>query len=142
VTQIKLLKDKGFLVSEFKNKGSELRKHWEEKFTHTLSKSQKQKIYLNQHLWHVYSYNKLSCLEGQQATEAFNKLKKNVCYIFYQENENAIMIENARSVKAEDVINNIDGYIDDVYVVDKDFSWTYIYTHEKFCGPYFSQSIK
>ncbi|MBT2723991.1 DUF4275 family protein [Bacillus sp. ISL-46] len=33
----------------------------------------------------------------------------------------------------------MDGYIDDVYVVDKDFTWTYILTHEYFCGPYFYQ---
>ena len=47
------------------------------------------------------------------------------------------MLENARRIKAEDIINEIDGYIDDVYVVDIDFSWTYIHTHEYFCGPYF-----
>ena len=25
----------------------------------------------------------------------------------------------------------------DVYLVDKDFTWTYVHTHEEACGPYF-----
>ncbi|CAM3916602.1 hypothetical protein GCM10009865_54200 [Aeromicrobium ponti] len=47
------------------------------------------------------------------------------------------MIENAKKLKAEDITNRIEEYMDDVYVVDKDFTWTYIHTHEEFCGPYF-----
>jgi predicted nucleic acid-binding protein len=141
VRQIKLLKEKGILVSKLKNKQNELRKKWEEKFTNTLSKSQKRKIYFHQHLWHVFSYKKLPCLEEELAAEAFGKIKKDICYIFYQDNEDVLLLENARSLKAEDIIHEIDCYIDDVYVMDKDFSWTYIHTHEQFCGPYFFQTI-
>ena len=32
--------------------------------------------------------------------------------------------------------NAFDGFAE-VYVVDKDFKWTYIKTHENMCGPYF-----
>ena len=85
---------------------------------------------------------KFPVIEGQNAKTAFNKKKKESCCIFYQDNENALLLENARRIKAEDIINEIDGYIDDVYVVDIDFSWTYIHTHEYFCGPYFYQSEK
>ena len=140
--QIDLLKDKGILVTELKNKRKELWKLWEEAFANNLTKSQKRKIYFHQHMWHVFSYNKISCIEGQNAKAAFNKKQKEACYIFYQDNENALLLENARRIKAEDLINEIDGYIDDVYVVDIDFSWTYIHTHEYFCGPYFYQSEK
>lgn len=29
----------------------------------------------------------------------------------------------------------------DIYIVDKEFTWTYVYTHEGFwCGPYFCKS--
>ncbi|WP_299091121.1 DUF4275 family protein [uncultured Metabacillus sp.] len=140
--QINLLKSKGILVTELKSITEELRKQWEEAFAKHLSKSQKSKIYFYQHLWHVFSYNKLSCLERQKARDAFNKVKKDGCYIFYQDNENALLLENARSLKAEDIIKDIDGYIEDIYVVDKDFSWTYIQTHESFCGPYFYQPMK
>lgn len=47
------------------------------------------------------------------------------------------MLENTKRLKAEDITNSINGYIDDVYVVDTDFTWTYVHTHEEFCGPYF-----
>ncbi len=29
---------------------------------------------------------------------------------------------------------------DDVYVVDKDFKWTYLKTYETMCGPYFAKN--
>jgi hypothetical protein len=140
--QIDLLKDKGILVTELKNKRNELRKQWEEAFTKHLSKSQKRKINFNQHIWHVFSFNKLPYLEKQKARDALNMTKKDTCYIFYQDNEYVLLLENARSLKAEDIINEIHGYINDVYVVAKDFSWTYIHTHEYFCGPYFYQPVE
>ena len=59
--QIDLLKDKGILVTEVKNKRKELWKLWEEAFANNLTKSQKRKIYFHQHMWHVFSYNKISC---------------------------------------------------------------------------------
>jgi hypothetical protein len=52
------------------------------------------------------------------------------------------MLKNTKRLTAEDIINKIEGYIDDVYVVDIDFTWTYIHTHEEFCGPYFYQPVK
>lgn len=27
--------------------------------------------------------------------------------------------------------------IDEIYIVDKHFRWTYVTTHESYCGPYF-----
>ncbi|WP_066063025.1 DUF4275 family protein [Neobacillus soli] len=118
-----MLKDKGILVIELKDKGKELRNQWEEAFAKHLSISEKRKIYFHQHLWHVFSYDK-------------------ACYIFYQNNENTLLLENARGLKADDILNEIDGYLTDVYVVDKDFSWTYIHTHEFFLGPYFIQQVE
>ncbi|SMQ81562.1 protein of unknown function [Bacillus sp. OV166] len=140
--QIDLLKEKGILVTELKNKRNELRKQWEEAFAKHLSKSQKRKIFFHQHLWHVFSFNKLPCVEGLEAGDAFDKKKKDACYIFYQDNDYVLLLENAIWLKAEDKINEIDGYINDVYVVDKDFSWTFIHTHEYFCGLYFFQQVQ
>jgi hypothetical protein len=137
--QINLLKSKGIQVTKLIAKREELRKQWEESFAKHLSKSQKRKIYLHQHLWHVFSFNKLSCLEEQKARDAFNTVKKDGCYIFYYDNQNVLLLENARSLKAEDIIKDIDDYLEDVYVVDTDFTWTYVFTHEEYCGPYFYQ---
>jgi hypothetical protein len=138
--QIELLKDKGILITELENKGGELREQWEEAFAKHLGKSQKSKIHFNQYLWHVFSFEKIDCLDSQDAIDAFNQLKKKECYIFYQGDENALMIKNANRIKAEDITNKMEEYIDDVYVVDKDFTWTYVHTHESFCGPYFHKS--
>lgn len=137
--QINLLKSKGILVSKLIGKRDELRKQWEEAFAKHLSKSQKRKIYLHQHLWHIFSYNKLSCLDEQKARDAFNKVKKNGCYIFYYDNQNVLLLGNARSLRAEDLIKDVDDFLEDVYVVDTDFTWTYVLTHEEYCGPYFYQ---
>lgn len=135
--QIEVLKSKGVLVKEMKGKKEELQKQWEDAFAKNLSKSQKNKINFYQHFWHVFSFNKLSCLEGQKARDAFNKVKKDGCYIFYQDEENSLMLENARSLKVEDIVKEFEGYIDDVYVGDTNFKWTYVCTHEEYCGPYF-----
>ncbi|OLS33369.1 DUF4275 family protein [Bacillus sp. MRMR6] len=137
--QIKLLKSKGILVSKLVGKRDELQKQWEEAFAKNLSKSQKRKIYLHQHLWHVFSYKKLSCLEEQKARDAFNKVKKSGCYIFYNDNQNVLLLGNDKSLRAEDLIKDVDDFLEDVYVVDTDFSWTYVLTHEEYCGPYFYQ---
>lgn len=137
--QIKRLKSKGILVTNLIGKREELQKQWEEAFAKHLSKSQKRKIYFYQHLWHVFSYKKLSCLEEQEARDAFNKVKKDSCIIYYYDNQNVLLLENARNLKAEDIIKDIDDYLEDVYVVGTDFTWTYVFTHEENCGPYFYQ---
>ncbi|KGX92310.1 ATP synthase F1 subunit delta [Pontibacillus halophilus JSM 076056 = DSM 19796] len=140
MSQIKRIKDKGIPVSTCTYRGKELRQRWEEAFAHTLSLSQKRNIKLHQYLWHVFSWRKFPCKEGQQAMTAFNQVHKNACYLFYQGDEDTLLIRNATNLKAADVINNVDGYMDDVYVVDVDFKWTYVVTHEPDCGPYFFQS--
>ncbi|MCP3764805.1 DUF4275 family protein [Domibacillus sp. A3M-37] len=142
IQQINLLKSKGILVTKLISKKEDLRKQWEEAFAKHLSKSQKGKIYFHQHLWHVFSYNKLSCLEEQKARDAFNKVKKKGCYIFYRDNQSVLLLENAKILKAEDILKDVDDCLEDVYVVDKDFTWTYVFTHEEYCGPYFYQSKK
>jgi Domain of unknown function (DUF4275) len=43
-----------------------------------------------------------------------------------------MIIENANKIKAEDFIDE-----EDVYVVDREFKWTYVKTHEEEYGPYF-----
>jgi hypothetical protein len=109
-----------------------LRKQWEEKFAGTLDKYQKKKIYLYQHLWHIFSYQKIEHLNGQVAINAFNNIKKNECFVFYQDDEDALKLYNSKAIKAEDFNNE-----NDVYVVDVNMTWTYVHTHEEDCGPYF-----
>lgn len=136
MSQFNLLNEKGIKVTEIKNLGEELRAQWEVAFTKDLSRARKNKIHFNKIFWHAFSYEEIACLENQKAKTAFNNQKKKECYIFYQTEKNALVIENAKDISSEDVINKIKGYVD-VYVVDKSFTWTYIVTHEDSCGPYF-----
>jgi ribosomal protein S17E len=140
--QIDLLIDKGISVTVLKNKGKELRKRWGEAFANDISKNQKRQIFYRNFLWHIFSYEVLSCKEGHKASVAFNLNMKDECYIFYHKYKNALLLENAGNLTSEDINNEIGGYIHDAYVVDKDFSWTYIRTHEDDCGPYFYKPVK
>ncbi|WP_372512763.1 DUF4275 family protein [Bacillus salipaludis] len=54
---------------------------------------------------------------------------------------NSFILENTSGLISEDINNQIEEYIHDVYVVDKDFSWTYIQTHEVDEGPYFYKPV-
>ncbi|RFU70547.1 DUF4275 family protein [Peribacillus saganii] len=136
-----ILKSKKVKVTEIPSWGTYLRKPWELNFANHLSFNDKKSIYLYDqdgacgYLWHLFSYGKKSCKKDEQAQTAFNNEQKDKCYIFYQHSDHALLIENARLFSADDLINE-----EDVYVVDKEFSWTYVKTHETgWCGPYFSR---
>lgn len=65
----------------------------------------------------------------------FNNEKKSKCFIFYQHLDDVIIIENAWKLSADDLCCEMA-----VYVVDPDFNWIYVKTHETgWCGPYFSR---
>ncbi|MFT8320268.1 MAG: DUF4275 family protein [Bacillus sp. (in: firmicutes)] len=124
-------------VTEIPKWGTYLRKQWEDHFFDHLSENEKKAIYLHNEggfLWHVFSYEKKLCLKERQADIAFNREPKKSCFVFYQRGADAIIIENAEALTADDFINE-----KDIYIVDKEFKWTYVRTHESLCGPYFSR---
>ncbi|CAG7594692.1 hypothetical protein PAESOLCIP111_00006 [Paenibacillus solanacearum] len=135
---IELLNNKNIKFTESSKWGQYLRGVWEENFAEQLSADEKKKIYLEQYLWHVFSYKKILCLKNDQAIMEFNKVIKSqrTCYIFFQHSDLALIVESSSSITSEDL-----EYDDDIYIVDKGFTWTYIQTHEEQCGPYFSTRI-
>jgi hypothetical protein len=113
----------------------------ENNFANHISQEEKKSIYLYDdggscgYLWHLFSYEKKDCLKDEQAEKAFNNEPKNSCYVFCQHSDYALVLENASKFTANDLLNETD-----IYVVDKDFNWTYVKTHETgWCGPYFSR---
>ncbi len=132
-------------VREIPGWGSYLRWQWEKSFVDQLSYEEKEATYLYYngfacgYLWHVFSYEKRDCLKGKQADEAFNRIAKNACYVFHQNSDYALLIEGASLVTVNDFVQKDDFDEADFYVVDKDFTWTYVNTHEKSYGPYFSE---
>ncbi|WML52214.1 DUF4275 family protein [Neobacillus sp. PS3-12] len=106
---ITLLEDNGIVVTQH-NKGTELRLKWINKFVGKMSTFEEKSIFIDQFLWHVFSYEKIKCLENKEANDAFNKQKKKVCYVFYQQSNNAYKLNNADKLKADYLQNEIDVY--------------------------------
>lgn len=112
--------------------GKYLRGVWEKEFAEAISSDEKRKIYLHDFLWHLFSYEKVEAFAKDYAKNSFNNELKNRVYVFYQHSDYALTIENAKNIVAEDF-----NYEDDIYIVDTEFQWTYVNTHETACGPYF-----
>ena len=88
------------------------------------------------HLWHLFTWGEVPCLKGEDAREAFDALQYEEAIRFYDgyagHIEKASVIEKI-TAKAVDKDK-----ASDVYIVAKDFSWTYVRTHEEgWYGPYF-----
>lgn len=127
-----VLQDRNITVSQLNNKGPELRNKWASHFAKDLSYEEQQSIYFDQFLWHLFSYKKRPFLNNELAIEAFNHVKKQQCYIFYQNVDHALFVINGADLDL--AYFELDS---DIYIVDKDFKWTYVKTHESECGPYF-----
>ncbi|MDQ0112334.1 DUF4275 family protein [Paenibacillus harenae] len=128
------LEDNGIIATMEKGKGQELRDRWGRLFARGMDISARMEIHMEQYLWHLFSYEKLPCLMNEQAEDAFHAQEKQDCYIFYQGREQVLFVANAAKLTA-DILR----HEQDVYVVDRDFTWTYVNTHESDLGPYFYQ---
>ena len=88
------------------------------------------------HLWHLFTWGEVPCLQGEDAKQAFDELEYEEAVRFYDGYANHIekvCVINKVLAKAVDKDK-----ASDVYIVAKDFSWTYVRTHEEgWCGPYF-----
>ena len=90
------------------------------------------------YIWHIFSWellNENQYLIGEKAKEAYDKIdKKGAFYIEWFEDEHTKdIIGDLNTAKS------LDDFVE-IYVVGKDFKWTYIKTHEGMCGPYFMKS--
>ncbi|MGZ0051393.1 DUF4275 family protein [Brevibacillus gelatini] len=80
-----------------------------------------------------FSYGKRDCLQGEEADQAFRQVAKEAYYVLYQLSNKVWIMENPSRLSVEDLAKE-----EDVYVVDKQFTWTYVRTHETgWFGPYF-----
>lgn len=139
-----ILRGKKIKVMEIPQWGTFLRKQWEDNFANHMTIDEKKEIFLYDnngfcgYLWHLFSYKKKDCVDGQEAEKAFNEEDKSACYVFYQHTNYALILENAGALNSKDLNNEFD-----IYVVDKEFNWTYVKTHETgWCGPYFSRRLE
>lgn len=87
------------------------------------------------HLWHLFTWGEVSCLEGDEARKAFDSLQYTQAIRFVGGRSNHIEdVCEIEKISAEALDNDPES---DIYIVAKDFSWTYVRTHERgSCGPY------
>lgn len=114
------------------NDNSLFKKRWEELFIGNLTEAEKNNIYINDFLWHACSYNKINNISGKHAIQLFNKENKKDIIIFYQEKKYVFYLEDVCDFEYSDIKNEVD-----IYICDINFTWSFIITHEKICGPYF-----
>lgn len=111
---------------------------WLRHFASALSKDQFEKYVKDQFIWHVFSWELIAfegLLTGDDARQAFNQENKTECICCDMYNGNGV--SNMLSPKFN-TAEKIDMEMNEFYVVAKDYSWTYIKTHEgDVCGPYF-----
>lgn len=110
---------------------------WLEVFASGISKDDIKKYVKStgNYIWHIFSWELLNdnkYLKGNEAKEAYDTIdKKGAIYIeWFEDKHSKDILWNLNTAKALDDLV-------EVYVVGKDFKWTYIKTHENMCGPYF-----
>lgn len=86
-------------------------------------------------IWHIFSWDlaeKKRYLTGAEAEKAYDQIdKRGAMYIdWFQDDHTKDMIWDLNQADA------LEKFVE-VYVVGKDFQWTYIKTHEGDFGPYF-----
>lgn len=118
--------------------GNYLRGRWRDCFAEHLSLEDQKEIWMDDFLWHLCSWKKVECLEKEEAITAFLNQTKQKCTIFYQFIDEAYLLENADSLSINELpYKEHDMYYNDMYVMDWNYRWTFIMTHESECGPYF-----
>ncbi|MBO5141803.1 MAG: DUF4275 family protein [Clostridia bacterium] len=86
------------------------------------------------HLWHLFTWGNVTCISGDEARKEFDALKYTEAIRFYDGYSNHIeKISVVEKLSSNEVDKDKHS---DVYIVAKDFSWTYIRTHEFELGPY------
>ena len=112
-----------------------VRERWLDAFAEGVSEADlgKYVIAKDNYLWHLFSYKLVDCLEGDAARQA---LPQEDCWLFYNEYP-PFNVSHVRHLTAEEVAELAPDHHPDWYLVDKDFTWTYVCTHEPDCGPYF-----
>ena len=125
-------------MSKFSMSKQKFINQWLRHFAPGLSKTQFETYIQGQSIWHVFSCNLIafdSLLEGDAARTAFDQVNKSDCICC--DMFGGLGVTNTLSPHY-DTAEKIDDQQSEFYVVSKDYSWTYIKTHEgDLFGPYF-----
>ena len=119
----------------------DLRERWLDTFAADVSEEDLGKYVLagGSYLWNIFSEKLVPCLEGDEAQKALAELPDTDCYRFYKEYppQDQPRIKAISMAEVSSLPDDLDWYL-----VDKDFTWTYVHTHEEDFGPYFCRAPK
>lgn len=96
--------------------------------------------YTNQFRWHLFSFELLPALTGEEARAAFDRQPRQELYIFFDCAPECFRVKNAQllcSADVEALRENSSLNHSDLYFYDPANHWTYVRPHEDYCGPYF-----
>lgn len=118
-----------------------VRERWLDAFAANVSKADLGRRVLadGNYLWHIFSWNLTPCLAGDAALRALAETADPEVYLFYSEHPpqgtarvRPVSKSEALSIPEPETLTGSDWYL-----VDREFTWTYVHTHEPDCGPYF-----
>lgn len=118
---------------------------WDSQFDSLVSAEVKQSTqhYTNQFRWHLFSFQLLPAVQGDEARIAFDKMNKQELFLFFDYADEAYKLKNAHLLTSEDVESlreNSSLNHSDMYFFDPLHRWIYVKPHEEYCGPYFFQA--
>ena len=125
-------------MSKFSMTKQKFINQWLRHFAGSINSKELEKHHAYDHIWHIFSFGLLdegSFLVGDAARKEYDTADKSDCIFCDMYGQNGVtdkMLSEYCSSK------EIDSKMTELYVVAKDYSWTYIKTHENdLCGPYF-----
>ncbi len=117
----------GVVFKESPYTSEELKKKWEQAFLSHMTQEEKNYCHIDEYLWHSFTYQKMKdYLEGSNAISAFNEEKKDKVFIFWQLQDKVLYLETNNKLSWKYLRLEL-GH--DVYVVDSNFTWTYLLKH-------------
>ena len=119
-------------------KFDEFNKEWLSHFASNISKKdlQNKVVKTGNYIWHIFSWELIEEKEystGTKARQEFDNIDKLGAWYIIPFEKRAVV---QRLTAEYSTSKRLDEEIE-IYVVARDFSWTYIKTHEGMCGPYF-----
>ena len=96
------------------------------------------------YLWHLFSWELVPHLSGDAARTALAETTGERYLFYYEYPPEDVPLVRAVTLEELAALPEDQGAIpgSDWYAVDKDFTWTYVQTHEAGCGPYFCKAQK
>ena len=96
-------------------------------------------------MWHIFTWGNAPCATDDEARKAFDDITYDKA-IFFNGGYSANDKPSIKDVKIIDKISSADleslmKGLDDFYIVDINFQWTYVHTHESMIGPFFAVAV-